>query len=1006
MADHQRVIEFLRDVRQGPLQAVTDEITQLAADYAGLCVQANERLRQCSTFLQQGLRSEAIHLAEAAPNLLDLVAALDLPDQAAWVEFCQNNGLAVPPPLQLDRAAQLNEAYAQDQPLEHLLARHRLLALSRAPVRDRLDVMRKIAQLDAANGNWEKDIRLFERARLQELPAAFYSAVKNKDDRGITGLMEELSQQAWYEAVPADLTAAVGDAYGRVQRAAVEVELKKLVDPLRDAYAARSLPECQALVQRWKNTMAAGGVTVVSPELLDEIRPVVALVTEEARKEEVGRRFREACKGFTALLDQDAADAQLEAGYARLKEFNEPIPEDLTRRYMAKRSGRRRAAERSHKVRLVAIGSVAAGLIVVGVVTALLVTRSATSRKWADRIEQQLRQHSKAGLDAAQGYVADLQRTNPGLLKDSQVAAAVTDLQTQQAAFTRDQGAVQALLRRAEEARRLTLPVVTNAAAPIAEVGAAGDQLQGVVNDAAAAEKELAWVDPENKLGAARAGLQTNLAALRERILAAARTELDAVGTKLDAVPTSFTTPEAATEARAEIAALSDRVGALRGLPLLDDETQAAISALGQKVVARRQGADASRTAAEELQAVRRAETAADLRAALDGFIRRYPDDPRAADFGQASQRTGLAAGLDAWLQLAGTFGGRLPAGNLPATQKRLDAVAAYLAAHPDSPLAGPVQAYADYLKHAADALQDKGAWQAGLADLVSTPLMTDLGVMSVSDGRQYYVLGDIKRVERKINNRVSVTFLALDLKDLTKRVSISVDPPQTVSDAPAAAPHTKVVGDLVEELKLINEGNWDTFGIGWAERLRRDDKIDSVVKGMLLLQILKTQEAVAGWGLEDVYGKTIAELSRQNLPEQPWLDPAKVTEGTRKAIKQTVEAMPSEAAVKQKLGMAKAGMFKAVTLDVVGTGVLMKDDAGQWTVYSKNVPPGGSLLWTAVPGAGPAAAAGGDGAATAPAAGPGSLLLLGTVAGNRIVLDDTAVRMMPQGSLVYVTRP
>ena len=42
--------------------------------------------------------------------------------------------MTVPPPLQLDRATQLNEAYAQDQPLEHLLSRHRLLALSRAPV--------------------------------------------------------------------------------------------------------------------------------------------------------------------------------------------------------------------------------------------------------------------------------------------------------------------------------------------------------------------------------------------------------------------------------------------------------------------------------------------------------------------------------------------------------------------------------------------------------------------------------------------------------------------------------------------------------------------------------------------------------------------------------------------------------------------------------------------------------------------------------------------------------
>src|SRR6188508_3045537 len=125
MADFQRVIEFLRDVRQGGLsnlQSASEEVTHMAAQYAALCAQTNERLRQCSAFLQQGLRTEAIHLAEQSPNLLDLVSQLDLPDPQAWAEFCQNNGFPVPPALQLDRAAQLNEAYAQDQPLEHLLA--------------------------------------------------------------------------------------------------------------------------------------------------------------------------------------------------------------------------------------------------------------------------------------------------------------------------------------------------------------------------------------------------------------------------------------------------------------------------------------------------------------------------------------------------------------------------------------------------------------------------------------------------------------------------------------------------------------------------------------------------------------------------------------------------------------------------------------------------------------------------------------------------------------------
>src|SRR4051812_31839044 len=115
MSDYKRIVEYLRDIRMAPVTNVTDELRQYATDFAELCRQANDRLRQCSVFLQQGLRSEAIHLADEPPNLLDLVSALDLPDAQAWAELCQQFDMPAPPPLQMDRAAQLNEAYGQDQ---------------------------------------------------------------------------------------------------------------------------------------------------------------------------------------------------------------------------------------------------------------------------------------------------------------------------------------------------------------------------------------------------------------------------------------------------------------------------------------------------------------------------------------------------------------------------------------------------------------------------------------------------------------------------------------------------------------------------------------------------------------------------------------------------------------------------------------------------------------------------------------------------------------------------
>src|SRR5690349_18456578 len=117
--------------------------------------------------------------------------------------------------------------------------------------------------------------------------------------------MQEITQNPWYEPVPPDLTTAVTDAYVCMQRAVGEAELRKLVDPLRDAYAAQSVQECQALIARWKKSMERGGVTAVSSELTEEVKPVLAFVAESDKREELLRRFRDSCKAFGKMLDRD-----------------------------------------------------------------------------------------------------------------------------------------------------------------------------------------------------------------------------------------------------------------------------------------------------------------------------------------------------------------------------------------------------------------------------------------------------------------------------------------------------------------------------------------------------------------------------------------------------------------------------------------------------------------------------------------------------------------------------
>ena len=91
MPDLQRTVDEVRFRIQSGDCELNDELKRLAGDYAVLCHEANLRLRRCGEFLRQGQRSGAIHLAEAAPNLLEAFATLDFPERTEWDEFVRLN---------------------------------------------------------------------------------------------------------------------------------------------------------------------------------------------------------------------------------------------------------------------------------------------------------------------------------------------------------------------------------------------------------------------------------------------------------------------------------------------------------------------------------------------------------------------------------------------------------------------------------------------------------------------------------------------------------------------------------------------------------------------------------------------------------------------------------------------------------------------------------------------------------------------------------------------------
>ena len=248
MPDHYHIVDQIRALTLAPDQSRSAGLDGWAAAYAQACAEVNERLLRCQRLLQQGLRSEAIQLAEIEPRLLDSVAVLDFPERRAWDELAAGLGLPVAARLHVEAAAFLNEAYAQEDPLQDLLRSHRRLALMRAPLKARIGVLRKLAAQDANNPIWTEDLGDLERGRFQQIQSEFADAARRHDADAITHLLVELQDLSWSESPPQALLQGIKKADTQLRSERTRAALRELEGQLNDAFAS------------WPTRFAAGSL--------------------------------------------------------------------------------------------------------------------------------------------------------------------------------------------------------------------------------------------------------------------------------------------------------------------------------------------------------------------------------------------------------------------------------------------------------------------------------------------------------------------------------------------------------------------------------------------------------------------------------------------------------------------------------------------------------------------------------------------------------------------------
>ena len=409
MADIQREIDEIRAFMDSNELTASERVRHAAAAYASACQEANRRLSRCAELLHKGLRGEAIHQAQTDPALLELTAMLDFPDSEKWIGVASSYDLPAPPRLSLKLAEELNQAYAQEKPLEELMKTHRLLALARAGLRERIPVLRRIAEVDNLNPVWDDDIRLYEKARLKELSNDFQSALKANDDDRLLDLQDEIVAPGWRESIPLELASKIATRSMKIDNERVARRFAKLESALNEAVSSVDLKAARACRERIIAAVSEERVLPDNP-LVARLQPGLDWLDRKEKAKARQDKFDAAFDQFKADLRANRPFAELQEQYRKLIAFDERIPRETEDAYYQLEHRQRRAQLLKRVLITAAILIVVGGSAVGGVLW--LTERSLTKKTDEARTKLDALMNAES-YSEARGYIEDLARREP-----------------------------------------------------------------------------------------------------------------------------------------------------------------------------------------------------------------------------------------------------------------------------------------------------------------------------------------------------------------------------------------------------------------------------------------------------------------------------------------------------------------------------------------------------------------------------------------------------------------
>lgn len=376
MAEIAEIHELLESVRvtlASSMNPNREELERLHSELDAEIRSANKRLRECDALLSEGHRSEAIQLAEQEPNLLEVVSILDFHELPEWNDFVAELGLTVTPELQIDIATDINSAYSEDEPLERLMKKFRVLSLARAPLRSRIDLLRQIAKRDVGTAYWKDDLKSYEETRIRQISDESRDAINSRNYAEVRRLADELHKKPWSVKPDRRVIERIDQTMVEVRKLDAIRLLDRVTAEWKAAKATGDTALGKSLGEKWDQV--AQKCDRDSPQYLDareQVLPLLRWLRDFDQEEEQARMHAAEVKKLTRVLrTENVTLEEIYRQYDELAAFEGfEIPEAVQLRFEA------RIAEIEKKQKLkkfATIGGVAVAVIILMAIAARLI---------------------------------------------------------------------------------------------------------------------------------------------------------------------------------------------------------------------------------------------------------------------------------------------------------------------------------------------------------------------------------------------------------------------------------------------------------------------------------------------------------------------------------------------------------------------------------------------------------------------------------------------------------